>query len=483
MQGNSFISNFRINLKRLFLFVVLISSTVLIFYRYIKITQNSRDCFFDLSRNIDKGTVDVLCVGSSHVYCGINPVQMWDDYGIAAYDLACGSQSVWFSYYYIKEALKTQQPEIVILDVYMVCEEDEYFDTRIQANLLNLPLSNNKWEALKTADADNREELFLQFPILHSRYKNLGKNDFNLDCNWNFQFLGYYYTEEMEEIVPYEEVMDVKGIEECEPISKKAEEYLRKCIELCQNRDIEIILTNTPWPCITEKEQKKYNYVQTIADEYGVTFLNGCLFNEEIGMDYTVDSMGDGGHLNHSGVTKYTRWLTERIKEKYDLPDRRTDVRWKEWQRQSDKLKAVMRRNRLAQINEIGEYLSCIENEENIYYVVSLNGDLHVDDMGECGILDRLKTRGIDTEHAGVYVMNCREPLFISDGAGYNWWHYFGNSVLNVYERGGSPVICWDRQECGLVSQGINVIVYDELLDEMIGKIGFDAERMYEAVR
>lgn len=163
MQGNSFISSFRIISKRFFKFAVLIACTIFIFYRYTKITQYSRSDFFDFFRNIDKETVDVLCVGSSHVYNGINPVQMWDDYGIAAYDLACGSQSVWFSYYYIKEALKTQQPEIVILDVYTLRSADEDFDTKVQANLLNLPLSYNKWKALKTTGADNRVELFFNF--------------------------------------------------------------------------------------------------------------------------------------------------------------------------------------------------------------------------------------------------------------------------------------------------------------------------------
>ena len=483
MLSNSFISNFKIILKRIFLFIMLALCFIFIFYRYTKITQYPRDDFFDFYRNIDKGTVDVLCVGSSHVYNGINPVQMWDDYGIAAYDLACGSQSVWFSYYYIKEALKTQHPEIVILDVYTLRNADDYFDTKIQANLVNLPLSYNKWEALEVAGADNKVELFFQFPIFHSRYDSLSRYDFDLDLNGNLKFLGYRYTED---IVPYEEekIMDVRGVEECEPISKKAEEYLRKSIELCQESDIDIILTNTPWPDITEIEQKKYNYVQTIADEYSVTFLNGCLFNEEIGMDYMTDSMGDGGHLNHAGVTKYTSWLTDKIQEKHTLPDRRTDVRWAEWQRQSDKLKAVMRRNEIGQINELEEYLNCIENENSIYYVVALNENDHGDGVSGNEILDTLEDRGIDTEQNGVFVMNGNSPLFKSDGCGgYNWWYYFGDSVLNVYERDGSPVICLDKWECGLVSQGINIIVYDELLDEMIGRIGFDAERGYEVVR
>lgn len=479
MQSNSFIFSFKVFFKRIFLLVMLAICVTFVFYRYTKITQYSRTDFFDFYRKIDQETVDVLCVGSSHVYNGINPVQMWDEYGIAAYDLACGSQAVWFSYYYIKEALKTQHPEVVILDVYTLRSADEDFDSKIQANLLNLPISYNKWEALKTAGADNKIELFFQFPIFHSRYGSLSRYDFDLDFNGNVRFLGYRYTDD---IVPYddESVMDVGWVKECEPISPKAEEYLRKSIELCQKNDIGIILTNTPWPDITETEQKKYNYVQTIADEYGVIFLNGCLFNDEIGMDYAVDSMGDGGHLNHAGVTKYTRWLTERIQEMYDLPNRSMDERWAEWQRQSDILKSVMRRNKLTQIDEVEEYLKCIENEPNIYYVVTLNGSLQDGGMNRSRVLNALENRGIETEQNGVYVMNCQNQLFKANGTGYNWWHYFGDSVLNIYEREGVPVICWDKWECGLVNKGINVVVYDELLDEVIGRIGFDAEKGYE---
>ena len=33
-----------------------------------------------------KNTIDVLGIGSSHVHCGINTAELWDKYGIAAYD-------------------------------------------------------------------------------------------------------------------------------------------------------------------------------------------------------------------------------------------------------------------------------------------------------------------------------------------------------------------------------------------------------------
>ena len=62
-------------------------------------------------------SVDVLFVGSSHIFCHVNTGILWDDYGIPAFDLAAAEQPFWNSYYYIKEGLKTQTPELVVLDI------------------------------------------------------------------------------------------------------------------------------------------------------------------------------------------------------------------------------------------------------------------------------------------------------------------------------------------------------------------------------
>ena len=77
--------------------------------------------------------------------------------------------------------------------------------------------------------------------------------------------MGYSYQAK---IVPYGEgeVRDVRGVKESVAISGKAEEYLRKCIELCQKEGINIILVNSPMPTTPDEAQKKYNYVQQILD-------------------------------------------------------------------------------------------------------------------------------------------------------------------------------------------------------------------------
>ena len=64
-----------------------------------------------------KNKIDVLFLGSSHVHCNVNTQLLWDEYGMAAYLMTGAEQPLWNSYYNLKEALKTQKPKLVVLDM------------------------------------------------------------------------------------------------------------------------------------------------------------------------------------------------------------------------------------------------------------------------------------------------------------------------------------------------------------------------------
>lgn len=78
--------------------------------------------------HLEKDTVDVLVIGSSHAYVNYNNGTLWDEYGIASYDLGSSVQPMWNSYYYLKEALKTQDPELIVLEGYGLSFDIEYSD-------------------------------------------------------------------------------------------------------------------------------------------------------------------------------------------------------------------------------------------------------------------------------------------------------------------------------------------------------------------
>ena len=71
--------------------------------------------------------MDVLVLGSSHAFENINTGTLWDEYGMASYVLGGSRQpSLEYIYYYLKEALKTQRPELIVLEGYMLLYDADY---------------------------------------------------------------------------------------------------------------------------------------------------------------------------------------------------------------------------------------------------------------------------------------------------------------------------------------------------------------------
>lgn len=473
--------NLKTNTKRIVTILLIIGICYANLAFYSRMVLYPQNAMYDFNHYIADDTVDVLCVGSSHVFCGINPVLMYDEYGIAGYDLSAGAQSLWFSYYFIKEALKTQHPSIVLLDVYTVVLPDEDFDeVAIKSNFFNWPMSYNKWKALKAAGAENLLDMFFPFFETHNRYNLLSKESFDIENSGNVNFLGYYYEPR---IIPYSEecVQDVTAIDDILPISEKTEEYLRKSIELCQKEGIEIILVNAPCPEINEEDQCRYNYVRQISEEYEIPFLNGCILNEEIGMDFSEDSMGDNGHLNYNGSIKWTKYLCDYLTAHYVLDDRRGNVKWKEWERQSDKLASRIFSEMLYDAATVEDVIDYLRKANHIVYSVECIGEY--DSAKGCQILKTLQEMGGISEDCTTWIWDESGIIFQSRGEEpYNFYYYINGSVLNVYNVENVRNLTFDRLGYNIVKDGINLLIYDKNLREIVGKIGFDANNNYQII-
>ena len=65
---------------------------------------------------MERDSVDVLFLGSSVVENAFDPQTIYDEYGIRSYNLGSEQQSAFLSYYWLKEALRSQSPQAVVLD-------------------------------------------------------------------------------------------------------------------------------------------------------------------------------------------------------------------------------------------------------------------------------------------------------------------------------------------------------------------------------
>lgn len=312
-------------IKQLLRIIALVVTIAVMFYVYLPAySYAGKNSFGNILSTLGSPNhIDVACIGSSHVFTGINPVQLYEEYGITSYDLASGGIAPVQEYYYLLQTNKHKDLKMALVDVYTFINADYYADNRTVSALINYPFGINKMKAVFSSACDNPWDIIFVFPYTHNEY-HYDLHFYKKKGEYN-EKLGYSLRIGIEQLSKNDlyDASNEKGIKE---IPEDAELYLRKIIEYCEKHNIELLLTNTPWPLVDSESQKKFNYIQTVADEYGVNFLNGCLYTDEIGLDYLVDNGGDGGHLNFGGVTKYTTWLGKYLIDNYQLEDRRGDT-------------------------------------------------------------------------------------------------------------------------------------------------------------
>ena len=269
-------------------------------------------------------TVDVLFAGSSHIGMNINTQLLYEEYGIAGYKCWGSIQPIWNTYYYLVEALKTQTPKVVVIDAHGATFDYEYSDYVVQTkNLLGLKFSRNKIDAVKAScPEDSWFNLLAGLPTYHSRYGELNHTDFEF-FPWNkhpeFRTLSSYNNESVYSF----SIISPTASEGKELLSEKQEYYLRKIIDLCNEKEIPLELVVCPYQ-LSQDEQRKFRTIADIADEYPtVHFTNYNDNYQDYGINPKKDYL-DPGHFNKYGLPKYVTAIGELL-SKYDLPDRRKD--------------------------------------------------------------------------------------------------------------------------------------------------------------
>lgn len=268
-----------------------------------------------------KDSLDVIFVGSSHVMCGIYPMELYRAYGIASYDYTSSALVLPQAYYQVMEALRTQNPKVLVLDISGVAYGDvkvgspEY----VHVQLDNMKWSLNKIQAINDLIEEPSDRMEYYFPLMkfHTRWKELQPEDFR-------PIVGYTKGAHVsDDILPGGAAYPIKPKDSTAPISQYAETYLRKILDCCRERDIPVLLVNLP-AIVDDAAQEKYNAVYAIAEEYGLPYLNLLHHLDELGFDFTVD-LKDTSHCNRTGAEKVTAYLGGYLKEHYELPDRRDD--------------------------------------------------------------------------------------------------------------------------------------------------------------
>lgn len=283
---------------------------------------------------------DVLFMGTSHVMNGVYPMELWNEYGIVSYNFGGHANQMATTYWVMENALDYTTPEVVVIDCLACSGQWKCTDifSYVHQSMDAFPLSTTKIKAVNDLlDDENMDEaikegvarenseprtkigLLWNYSVYHSRWNELGHQDFepNRNIEKGAESTIAVTPGTLERISPS---LKVEG-------DFVGEEYLRKIIEDCQKRDIEVLLVYLPYPA-GEGDQRESNYVYDIAEEYGVDYIN---FLDMDVINYQTDLYDAASHLNPSGARKVTSYLGAYLAEEYGVKDQRMNEEYESW--------------------------------------------------------------------------------------------------------------------------------------------------------
>ena len=275
---------------------------------------------------------DVIFTGNSHMVNSVLPQELWREYGIAAYNAASYGNTMPMTYWTSMILMDNYvQPKLLVVDVKDVGSDAKLTGSSADAHtaLDCFPLSPTKCRAIEDLMSDPnmaddegnlyhkiKSEYYFPLAKYHSRWSDLGDGDFHprhTKQKGGELAIGVATPRDYD-------IIDSSGDE-----YGVGFQYLRRLIEECQARGVEVLLTHLPYPA-TDEEQVVANTVRYIADDYGVNYIDFVSLDQVV--DYDTDCFDFNSHQNASGAQKITDYLGRYIRDHYDLPDHSGDADW-----------------------------------------------------------------------------------------------------------------------------------------------------------
>lgn len=271
-------------------------------------------------------SVDVLTVGTSLAYAGVNTNVLWEEYGIASYNLCSAEQPFWVSYYTIREALKTQHPKVILLDAKPAIYTRDYSKRgRTILSTFGIKGIENRIGAILACVEKPQDAMgyILGLPEVHNGYAKRTWNDFAFppdNGGRGVSWKGYIESD----VTEHHDKPSLVWNRVKRNMNDREEEYARKIFEMARDKGIPVMLVGFPNPDYAN-DHMYYNSLWAIAAEYGVAGINYNDPSLRFGLRYSSD-FADWQHLNVKGSITFTRKLGADLKQMFDLPDRRGDA-------------------------------------------------------------------------------------------------------------------------------------------------------------
>lgn len=281
----------------------------------------------------DEGKIDYLYLGSSHVYCNLDPQMLDELNGGYHFNLASGAQSLNGTYYLLREADANNELKHVYVDLFFEPNtrdknnqdplDDAYVGwrntdyMRLTVNKLTYMLSVMNWE--------NCVDSWLPFVRFRGKLGDWQYMESMMAYKNMEEYRSYQFHDESRTYLKQGRYVSTATLEDSKrckqqdrvlreyPMSDKAEQYLQMIIQYCQEREIPITLFAAPMDELYLTSAVNYdnyvNQIREIASTYKIPFYDFNLAKEEYLSIHNNQYYKDLHHLNETGSEIFTKFF------------------------------------------------------------------------------------------------------------------------------------------------------------------------------
>ena len=273
-----------------------------------------------------KDSIDVLLIGSSATYSDFASAYAYERFGYTSFPYAIGGATSTMWEPALRDALCSQKPKLVVVDVFGGGYDPDMIDSR--NNQLSIVMSHTPFskEKIETAEkfgdiVDNSSAAGFLFPFIkyHNNVPNCIKD---LPDRLRLEAAGPSPLKGVSTMTRARELADVDPssfTDEAMPLDEKSEAIIRDFIAYCKSKDVRVIFVKYP-SVLTENDpdelevNMRANRILQIAAEEGCGTLNMQKHFHDIGLDEVKDFYNHG-HTNTRGQKKVTDYLGKYIQD------------------------------------------------------------------------------------------------------------------------------------------------------------------------
>lgn len=423
---------------------------------------------------------EVIVLGTSQGYNGINPQVLWDEFGIPSYNYSTAAQYIGITYYYLKDILQYQKPKVIVLDIECVTRPEEFLSAA------NMNYSFTEIKDQKLHNQMYREiiegEPVYEIPLFrfHNRWREISKKDFRKETYVLGADPKIGFGEDLDSYPPVYGLEAGKGYE----IGQREQEYLIQIRELAEQYGIPLVMVDLP-SYADEELQAMTAAFEAWAKEQGFRIMMMNSPETAGALSLTKEHFADDMHLNVYGAEVVSRYLGEWLSENFSVGNHQEDPDYSQWNHRMENYRAMVTSRKLKMEDHMEEYFNLLDQGRyTISFTLAGNfsdGSQRLESVFEAFGINPREMRGGE-----AWVKELGEFVFASANTpAYLWIHQMGKEELVMRKQGegqGTEMLLW-QVNMRKVNDGVNLLVYDHTSGDILECIGFDASNGYGIVR